>query len=142
MGRAEMIRRRRSCGAAVDFVPRTSGWRAFRREIAFATLTEHWFSTNMDFEVPRIENYARLVGDQTIDRILTKAKRLAGFHVTHINSTYYGGGVAELLSTLTLLLNGLGIRTGWRVLQGAPDFYGITKNMHNALQGMPFESRL
>jgi trehalose synthase len=36
-------------------------------------------------------------------------------------------------------LNGLGIRAGWRVLQGAPDFFGITKNMHNALQGMPFE---
>jgi trehalose synthase len=93
----------------------------------------------MNFKVPRVEDYELLVGAETVERILAKAKRLAGFHVTHINSTYYGGGVAELLSTLTLLLNGLGIRAGWRVLQGAPDFFGITKNMHNALQGMPFE---
>lgn len=97
------------------------------------------FAGRMNFKVPRVEDYEPLVGAKTVARLLEKAKRLAGFHVTHINSTYYGGGVAELLSTLTLLLNGLGIRTGWRVLQGAPDFFGITKHMHNALQGMPFE---
>jgi trehalose synthase len=93
----------------------------------------------MTFKLPRVEDYAPLVGENTIERILDKAHRLAGFHVTNVNSTYYGGGVAELLSTLTLLLNGLGIRAGWRTIQGAPDFFGITKNMHNALQGMPFE---
>jgi trehalose synthase len=93
----------------------------------------------MDFQVPRIEHYGPLVGAQTVGRILAKAKRPAGFPVTRVNSSCYGGGVAELLSTLTLLLNGLGIRAGWRVLQGAPDFFGLTKNMHNALQGMPFE---
>jgi trehalose synthase len=52
-----------------------------------------------------------------------------------VNSTYYGGGVAELLSSLTLLMNSLGIKTGWRIIQGAPDFFSITKKMHNALQG-------
>ena len=93
----------------------------------------------MSFPVPRVEDYEPLIGGDAVERILAKAKRLAGFHVTHVNSTYYGGGVAELLGTLTLLLNGLGIRAGWRVIQGAPDFFGITKNMHNALQGKPFE---
>jgi trehalose synthase len=34
-----------------------------------------------------------------------------------------------------LLMNSAGIRTGWRVIQGRPDFFGITKKMHNALQG-------
>jgi trehalose synthase len=92
----------------------------------------------MTYRTPRIEDYEPLVGAATVERILAKAKGLAGFHVTHINSTYYGGGVAELLSSLTLLLNGLGIQAGWRVLQGSPDFFGITKRMHNALQGMPF----
>ena len=89
--------------------------------------------------MPRVEDYEPLIGGDAVERILAKAKRLAGFHVTNVNSTYYGGGVAELLGTLTLLLNGLGIRAGWRVIQGAPDFFGITKNMHNALQGKPFE---
>lgn len=55
--------------------------------------------------------------------------------MAHVNSTYYGGGVAELLSSLTLLMNSVGIKTGWRVIQGAPDFFSVTKKMHNALQG-------
>src|SRR6267378_4338583 len=46
-----------------------------------------------------------------------------------------GGGVAEMLSSLTLLMNSLGLRTEWRVIQGTPDFFSITKKMHNALQG-------
>ena len=36
---------------------------------------------------------------------------------------------------MTLLMNGAGVRTGWRVIQGRPDFFTITKKMHNALQG-------
>jgi trehalose synthase len=92
-----------------------------------------------DFKIIGVEDYRPLVGNEVVDRLLAKAERLKGFHVTHINSTYYGGGVAELLSSLTLLMNGLGIQAGWRVLQGAPEFFGITKNMHNALQGKAFE---
>ena len=93
----------------------------------------------MSHTLTTIEDYAPFVGAETVERIAAKAAALRGFHVTHINSTYYGGGVAELLSSMTLLMNGLGIKTGWRVLQGSPDFFGITKKMHNALQGMPLE---
>ncbi len=82
-----------------------------------------------------VEDYERFAGAETVDRILRKADRLRDLHVVHINSTYYGGGVAELLSSLTLLMNSAGIRTGWRVIQGRPDFFNITKKMHNALQG-------
>jgi trehalose synthase len=100
-------------------------------------------ATVADHRMPRIEDYESLVGSETVARILAKAEKLRGFHITNINSTYYGGGVAELLSSSTLLLNSLGILAGWRVLQGSPDFFGITKHMHNALQGMPFQfSRL
>lgn len=87
------------------------------------------------FEIPEIENYERYVGAKTIDRIQKKAKKFSNYHIVHINSTYYGGGVAEMLSSLTLLFNSLGIKTGWRVIQGSPDFFSITKKMHNALQG-------
>jgi trehalose synthase len=83
----------------------------------------------------RVEDYEPLVGAETVDRIMEKAGKLEGLHVANINSTYYGGGVAELLDSLTLLMNGLGIKTGWRVIQGASDFFGITKKIHNALQG-------
>jgi len=43
--------------------------------------------------------------------------------------------VAELLTPLTLLMNSVGIKTGWRIIHGLPDFFSITKKMHNALQG-------
>lgn len=83
----------------------------------------------------QIEDYEPLVGAETIERIIQKAKPLHDLHVANINSTYYGGGVAQLLSSLTLLMNSLGIQTGWRAIHGPPDFFSVTKKMHNALQG-------
>ncbi|MCB2074588.1 MAG: glycosyltransferase [Novosphingobium sp.] len=85
--------------------------------------------------LPSVETYEPLVGNEAIERIMRKAERLSDLHVINVNSTYYGGGVAEILSSLTLLMNTAGIRTGWRVIQGRPDFFSITKKMHNALQG-------
>lgn len=87
------------------------------------------------FALPSLEAYEPLVGGAVVERILRKAERVRDLHVVNVNSTYYGGGVAELLSALTLLMNAAGIRTGWRVIQGRPDFFSITKKMHNALQG-------
>jgi len=83
----------------------------------------------------RIEDYEQYVGSETVERVIKKAKKLRDAHVVHVNATYYGGGVAELLGSLTLLMNTLGIKTGWRVIQGSLDFFGITKKIHNALQG-------
>jgi trehalose synthase len=88
-----------------------------------------------EFKLRTVEDFEDLIGGEAVERILKKAERLRDLHVVNINSTYYGGGVAELLSSLTLLMNASGIRTGWRVIQGRPDFFSITKKMHNALQG-------
>lgn len=87
----------------------------------------------------RIEDYERYIGAEAIDRLHGKAKPLRDQSVVNISSTYYGGGVAAKLSSLTVLMNQLGIRTGWRIIQGNPDFFAITKNMHNALQGGDME---
>lgn len=83
----------------------------------------------------RIEDFEQYVGAETVERIQRKAGPLRDRHIAHVNSTYYGGGVAEVLSSKTLLMNSLGIKTGWRVIQGSPDFFSITKKIHNALQG-------
>lgn len=83
----------------------------------------------------QLEDYEQLVGPRTIERIKKKAELLKHLHVVHINSTYSGGGVAELLTSLTLLMNTSGIKTGWRIIHGSPDFFSVTKKMHNALQG-------
>jgi len=87
------------------------------------------------YKVAEFQDYESLVGSETIERIQTKAEKLKDLHVVNVNSTYYGGGVAELLSSLTLLMNSVGIKTGWRAIQGSPDFFSITKKIHNALHG-------
>ncbi|NBD12489.1 MULTISPECIES: glycosyltransferase [Corallococcus] len=87
------------------------------------------------YPIVRLEHYERYVGAAVVERILEKARPLQDLRVAHVNSTYYGGGVAELLSPLTLLMNSVGMVTEWRAIQGPPDFFNITKKMHNALQG-------
>lgn len=83
----------------------------------------------------KLSEYERIVGKQEIDKIRAEAKRLFGKHIVCINSTYQGGGVAEILNSLVPLFNSVGVNFGWRVLHGTPDFFTITKKFHNALQG-------
>src|SRR5947207_11392969 len=87
------------------------------------------------YRITQIEDYEPLVGAEVIQRIRDKTAKLKGLRVANFNSTYYGGGVAETISSLTLLMNSLGLHTEWRVIQGTADFFSITKKMHNALQG-------
>lgn len=82
-----------------------------------------------------VEDYEPHIGAQAVERILAKARQISDLQIVHVNSTYYGGGVSELLSSLTLLMNAAGVQTEWRVIQGRPDFFSITKKLHNALQG-------
>ena len=89
----------------------------------------------LSLRLTSIEDYEPLVGAETIERIAKKAERMRDLHLVNMSSTYYGGGVAEILTSLTLLMNSVGIRSGWRVIEGRPDFFSITKKMHNALQG-------
>ena len=82
-----------------------------------------------------IEDYAPLIGTEAVERIVLKAQRLRGLRVVNISSTFYGGGVAEMLSSTTLLARSVDIRADWRLIQGSPDFFSVTKKFHNALQG-------
>lgn len=82
-----------------------------------------------------LEQYQPLIGGSAADRIFKKAESMRDAHVIHVNSTFYGGGVTEILTPLTLMMNALGIETGWRQIQGTPAFFNSTKKLHNALQG-------
>jgi trehalose synthase len=85
--------------------------------------------------VHSLESYGPLIGRERIKRILRKADKIRDLHIVHVSSTFYGGGVTEILTPLTLIMNTLGIETGWRMIQGTPAFFNITKKLHNALQG-------
>jgi trehalose synthase len=60
---------------------------------------------------------------------------LAEKTVWNVNSTARGGGVAELLQSLVAYARGAGIDARWLVVQGRPEFFNITKRIHNQIQG-------
>ena len=82
-----------------------------------------------------LDKYQEIVGESLIKKIRAEASSLSEYKMVHINSTYQGGGVAEILNSLIILLNDVGIETDWRILHGTLDFFTITKKFHNALQG-------
>jgi trehalose synthase len=57
--------------------------------------------------------------------------------IWHVNATAHGGGVAEMLQTLLAYGKGSHIENRWLVLDGDPDFFNITKRLHNFLHGDP-----
>lgn len=88
-----------------------------------------------------LENYRLLVGDDLIEEILGLAHDLKGVRICHLNSTAFGGGVAELLARHLPLVLALGLSADWRLIHAHPDFFAVTKAFHNALQGGHYDLR-
>jgi trehalose synthase len=89
--------------------------------------------------VSKIDDYRAIVGDDEIDELYLFSERLKGKSVQNINSTSVGGGVAEILSRMIPLLRDLGVDAHWDVIKGDEKFFTITKDMHNALHGLPVD---
>ncbi len=83
-----------------------------------------------------LDDYRVIIGDAKIDEIRALAEPLRGSRVLHFNATSFGGGVAEILQSLVPLLRDLGIEADWQVMDAGPDFFDVSKQMHNAMQGM------
>jgi trehalose synthase len=85
-----------------------------------------------------------VIGDDrlaAVQRAADAAREILGGRiVVHVNATAAGGGVAEMLPTLLGYAGGLGIDTRWVVLGGEPEFFRITKRLHNHLHGYPGDS--
>ena len=68
--------------------------------------------------------------------VAVKAREvLEGRVVWNVNATASGGGVAEMLQALLAYSLGAGVDTRWLVLDGTPEFFKITKRIHNLLHG-------
>ena len=87
--------------------------------------------------MPTLERYESIVGKSAVDELRMLAGYLKGKVIQHINSTAMGGGVAEILSKITLLMQELGVSTQWDVINGSSEFFDVTKCIHNALHGKP-----
>ena len=82
-----------------------------------------------------LENYYPLLDEETISDLERLANRLCGLRVAHLNATPIGGGVAEILRSLVPLMTGLGVPTDWYCITANAEFFQVTKNIHNSLQG-------
>ena len=81
--------------------------------------------------------YSPLISSQLSDQLTGVAEQLRGRRIVHVNSTAKGGGVAEILQSMTPLMNALGIETEWIVINPPAEFFQVTKRIHNLLQGAP-----
>jgi len=86
-----------------------------------------------------LDDYVKVVGGESIAHLRQLASTLSGLTVVHVNSTRYGGGVAEILDRLVPLMRELDINAEWEVIQGNGDFFACTKGFHNGLQGNAVE---
>ena len=73
---------------------------------------------------------------EALEHAVEEGRRLlAGQAVWNVNSTAKGGGVVELLRPLVAYARSAGIDTRWVVIAGTPEFFTITKRIHNRLHG-------
>ena len=82
-----------------------------------------------------------LIGEQRMQRFEVAAEKtrrlLGGRSVLNVNSTATGGGVAEMLQALLSYARGAGVDARWLVIEGDPEFFAVTKRIHNGLYGSP-----
>jgi trehalose synthase len=84
-----------------------------------------------------IADYASLASRGLMTEIRRLAEPLQGKRVVHLSATAFGGGVAEINYALVPLMADVGLDVEWRIIQGDDEFFGVTKTIHNALQGDP-----
>lgn len=86
-----------------------------------------------------LDRLASLLEPDRADRLADVVRRaredLKGQVVWNVNATAQGGGVAEMLQSLVAYGRGAGVDVRWLVLDGKPDFFALTKRLHNSFHG-------
>ncbi len=80
-------------------------------------------------------NYLEFIDGSFLDEINEYISILKNKKIAMINTTSFGGGVAEILHTLIPLMNDIGLHATWFTIDANDKFFNFTKKMHNALQG-------
>ncbi|KUK82555.1 MAG: Trehalose synthase (ADP-glucose) [Pelotomaculum thermopropionicum] len=83
----------------------------------------------------KLKDYENITGSKVIKEVRLLGEKLKGYAVLHINSTALGGGVAEILKSLTPLMKDVGFEPKWSVMEGTHEFFNVTKLFHNGLHG-------
>lgn len=92
------------------------------------------------------ERFAEVLTGTDGEAFLQAATRafgaLQGRVVWNVNSTATGGGVAEMLRSLLAYARGGGVDARWVAIGGEPEFFRLTKRLHNQLHGVPGDGGL
>ncbi len=89
----------------------------------------------LDHPPVAIDGYLSQLDPKLADELTSLANGLRHLRFIHLNSTATGGGVAEILQSMVPLMNALGLETERIVMEGNPEFFQVTKRIHNLLQG-------
>ena len=85
------------------------------------------------------ERFASVVSgreyEALLDLVSHGVRALHGRVIWNVNSTAKGGGVVEMLRPLLGYCRGAGVDARWVVISGGPEFFAITKRLHNRLHG-------
>jgi trehalose synthase len=88
-----------------------------------------------------LERFAEVLSEEQWEEVAqaaaASAERLRGRVIWNVNSTAAGGGVAEMLRSLIAYTRSVGVDARWVVIGGDPDFFALTKRLHNKLHGYP-----
>jgi trehalose synthase len=87
-----------------------------------------------------LERFKPMLGERfaEIEQVAAWAgENFAGRAIWHVSSTARGGGVAELLRALLPYARAAGVDVRWVVLREGPEFFAVTKRLHNHLHGDP-----
>jgi len=88
-----------------------------------------------------LERLRPLIGEARFSELEVAADRiralLGATTFWNVNSTDRGGGVAEMLQVLQGYSRGVGLDMRWLALSGDPEFFVVTKRVHNRLHGVP-----
>lgn len=83
----------------------------------------------------KLEGYAGIVSEQLLSEVTQAAEKLRGLRIVHVNATPQGGGVAEILKSLTPLMCDVGIDAKWYALSPDESFFRVSNKLRHCLQG-------
>lgn len=87
-------------------------------------------------DLHRFESVISVAEYQQLRELISRsARELRGRVIWNVNSTAKGGGVVELLRPLLGYSRGAGVDARWVVISGDPEFFTLTKRLHNHLHG-------
>ena len=84
-------------------------------------------AVNEGYDAPYLQRYQA--------QLRRMSAELEGVEVVHLNSTGYGGGVAEILTSMIPLSRWYGLDTRWLVIPPDDGYFGVTRKVHDLLQG-------